>query len=152
MSITEMMILDNAERVVRSTLSRLHIIERLEALEAAVLHPSPPAKENTAPTREAPIRGTVGEYQDWLVEQLRAGVDWEALDATVNDIAWAEWVIRAEERAERRKNFILGLDCGGAAPGRCPDCRFSNHGEATDDCQRQRALADDPPTPQEKNR
>lgn len=148
MSITEMMILDNAERVVRSTLSRLHIIERLEALEAAVLHPSPPAKENTAPTREAPIRSTVGEYQDWLVEQLRAGVDDNATGANINDLAWAKRVIRAEEQAERRKNFILGLDCGGAAPDRCPSCPYARNGEETDDCRRLRAL-DDKPTERE---
>jgi hypothetical protein len=48
------------------------------------------------PTREAPVRGSVGEYQDWLIEQLKADVEPCCTGACVNDCVWAERVIKAE--------------------------------------------------------
>jgi hypothetical protein len=59
-------------------------------------------RKRTTVTREAPIRGSVGDYQDWLIEQLQAGVDGYFTGADINDLSWAKRVIRAEERATRR--------------------------------------------------
>jgi hypothetical protein len=129
----------------------LHIIERIEALEALAAPRVSEVVSEKRPdaTREPPIRGSVRDYQEWLLEQLRANPKFN--DASINDCAWAEQVIAAEERAERRKNFIIGLDCGGAAPEQCPSCPYARHGEETEDCRQQRALAEDlPATPRER--
>lgn len=69
------------------------------------------AAKATKPTREAPTRGSVKDYQDWLVEQIRAGVDPYFTCADVKDIAWAERVVRLEKLLP----FCSFCDC--------PDCR-----------------------------
>jgi hypothetical protein len=58
------------------------------------------------PTREAPTRGSVGEYQDWLIEQLKAGVEPFFTGACVNDCVWAERLIEAEAELARMKTLV----------------------------------------------
>lgn len=101
-------------------------------------------QKRTSVTREAPIRGSVVDYQDWLVEQLRAGVDGYFTGASINDCAWAERVIRAEEQRDRSRQTLVQT-----LVNTChwPDCAsrceiLTRYGK----CSVLDAIADDPPT------
>ena len=96
-------------------------------------------QKRTTVTREAPTRGSVKDYQDWLVEQLRAGVDGHSTGADINDLAWAGRVVRAEEQRDRARGWIH-------------EERYSLGDDRYEIELKRAALADDPPTKQEKTR
>lgn len=87
------------------------------------------------PTREAPTRGSVGEYQDWLIEQLKAGVEPFFTGACVNDCVWAERVIKAEAELVQLTTLVR---------------RVFDSGD-TQDLLSRAALADKPPTTNKGN-
>jgi len=65
-------------------------------------------KQRMKPTSEAPSRGSIKDYQDWLVRQVRANVDYWGTGATLNDLAWAERVVKLERRAAQLRKRLKG--------------------------------------------
>jgi hypothetical protein len=101
-------------------------------------------QKRTTVTREPPTRGSIKDYQDWLVEQLRASVDYYSTGASLNDLAWAEWVVRAEEQRDRAKSRLRRRNVHDAD---CASYLVDDDGERLYNCNcgHDAALADEPP-------